>query len=270
VLDHRRISRSLAGASIGHQIDYHSSLTSTNDRALALARQGYPHGLVVLADSQTAGRGRRGNDWESPAGLNLYMTVLLRPGRDLSVPRWPRLTTLIALALCRAIEEEIPELQALIKWPNDIYLGDRKVAGILAESGQENDGVGGEGSRFVVLGTGVNVHARPEDLSAELRARATSLATAAPRFACSREAVAISYLRHLAALLPEIESGFGVLLGEVSTRSWLLGRDVVWNSESGAHSGHALGLDSDGQLRVRLPDGSEQSLGSVESIRIRE
>ncbi|NIP93856.1 MAG: biotin--[acetyl-CoA-carboxylase] ligase, partial [Akkermansiaceae bacterium] len=91
--------------------------------------------------------------WESPPGLNLYLSVLLRPD-DLPVAHWPRLTTVVALALCRAFEQEVPGVEAMVKWPNDIHLGGRKVAGILIETGQVG---GAEGSRFAVVGTGINV-----------------------------------------------------------------------------------------------------------------
>lgn len=267
MLDHHRITRSLAGAAVGHLVDFHRSLASTNDRAFKLGEGGHPHGVVVLADAQTAGRGRRGRSWESPPDLNLYLSVLLRPD-DLPVALWPRLSTVVALALCRALEQEVPGIETQVKWPNDIYLGGRKVAGILIETGQVG---GGEESRFAVVGTGINVHGRPEDFPPELRQTATSLAVEGDAILLGRklerEAVAVAYLRHLACLLAETRDGFATILAEVASRSLLLGRDVHWVAEGGEQIGHALGLDAMGQLRVRLPDGGEKTLGSVEKIR---
>jgi BirA family biotin operon repressor/biotin-[acetyl-CoA-carboxylase] ligase len=271
-LDHNRIAQALAQAPIGHAIEYHAMLASTNDRATELARAGSPHGTVVFADSQSAGRGRRGRSWQSPPGLNLYLSVLLRPA-DLPVAHWPRLTTTVALALCRAFEDQVPGLQAQVKWPNDIYLRGRKVAGILIETGQVGSS---EDSRYVVIGTGINVLAQEADFPPELREIATSLALAAdhsgavplPGAAVTREAVASDYLRHLADLYAATLTDFDATLAEVAARSLLLGHAVRWLATDGEHTGHALGLDPLGQLRVRLGDGSEQTLGSVEQIRL--
>ncbi len=178
---------------------------------------------------------------------------------------WRRLTTVVALALCRAFEQEVPGVEAMVKWPNDIHLGGRKVAGILIETGQVG---GAEGSRFAVVGTGINVSGGADDFPPELRETATSLAAVAAGGGPARESVAIAYLRQLALLLPETGDGFSAVLAEVAARSWLLGRDVSWLSEQGEQSGRALGLDDLGRLRVRLPDGAESVLGSVESIRL--
>ena len=160
------------------------------------------------------------------------MTVLLRPGRDLS-----------CAALAAPDDAHSPWRSAVRsrrKFPSFKLSLNGRMTSILVIArwlvfwlrvGQENDGVGGEGSRFVVLGTGVNVHARPEDLSAELRARATSLATAAPRFACSREAVGHQLPASPGCSPPgDRERLWVCYLVRFPPAVGLLGRDVVWNS----------------------------------------
>jgi len=260
-LDHRRLSRALAGCSLGQQIVHLESTGSTNADAVALGEQGYPHGVVVSADEQTAGRGRRGAVWESPACQNLYLSVLLRP--KLAHDLWPRLTTVIALALCRAVEDQCgTQIKASIKWPNDIYLGDRKLAGILCETGRSSDG------HFAVAGAGINVFSETSDFPPELRGIATSLTMAASEADFSRESVAAAYIQELARLLPLVESDYQrEVLREVSDRSYLLGKKVMWVTEAGTFEGFAMGLDPEGRLLVRHADGQPDALSSVELIR---
>ena len=124
--------------------------SSTNDHATLRGRQGAAGGLVIFAERQTAGRGRFGRPWASASHRGLWFSLLLRPA--LPVSAWPRLTTWAAVSLAAAIEDSLG-LAAAIKWPNDIYLGGRKVAGILAESGTDS-----AGQPFAVVGIGVNVN----------------------------------------------------------------------------------------------------------------
>jgi len=261
-LDLDYLAEALSGAAIGGRIRFREELGSTNDEALTLGADGFPHGMVVIADRQTAGRGRRGAVWESPAGKNLYLSVLLRPTTDVRL--WPRITTLVALAVSRALEATA-DVRAQIKWPNDIYVDDRKIAGILTETRVSGD----EEDRFIVAGTGINVFSESEDFHEELRPIATSLRLADSKFTATREDVLIAYLRNLQSLISQIDDHpFSEVLAEVTRRSWLIGRQVEWSTAAGPDkSGHALSLDEMGGLVVQLPNGDRRVLNSVERIR---
>src|SRR5919199_2691075 len=207
--------------------------TSTNDRARALAAAGAPHGTLVTAGEQTAGRGRQGRTWSAPPGRALLMSLVLRaPDR------------MLPLAAAVAVAEAAgPE--AAIKWPNDVLLPGGKVPGILGEAGPE-DG-------WAVLGAGRNVAVGMEDLPREVRARAATLALE-PR---DIEAV---LGRGLAALQRTLALDRQALLDAWRARDALLGREVAW----AGGSGRAAGIDGDGRLVVQLPDGGRTALESGE------
>src|SRR5512147_472545 len=151
---------------IGQVLHHFEVISSTNDHARELAEEGAGHGEVVIAESQTGGRGRRGRPWVSPPGRNAYFSVILRP--DLPPSRAPELTLLASVALCDALRQA--NVPAAIKWPNDLLVGDRKIAGILTELASEPERV-----HWAVVGIGVNVNAAAEDFPAELRDVATSV-----------------------------------------------------------------------------------------------
>jgi BirA family transcriptional regulator, biotin operon repressor / biotin---[acetyl-CoA-carboxylase] ligase len=207
--------------------------TSTNDRARALAAAGAPHGTLVTAAEQTAGRGRQGRTWSAPAGRALLMSLVLR-----SPDRMLPLAAAVAVA-----EAAGPE--AAIKWPNDVLLGGRKLAGILAEA-RPQDG-------WAVLGIGMNVAVRVDDLPDELRGTAATLGLE-PR---DVEAV---LARVLAALDRSLTLDRAALLDAWRTRDALLGREVSWAEGSG----RAAGIDGEGRLVVELAGGGLRALESGE------
>ncbi len=150
------------------EIFVYDTLDSTNTRAMLLASQGEPEGTVVVADSQTGGKGRFGRSWISPPGVNLYMSVILRP----PVPAgkaWV-LTFLGALAVIGAIER-LTGLRARGKWPNDVFLKGKKTAGVLAETSSGSGGI----INYLVLGIGVNLNLEVQELPEDLRSIATSV-----------------------------------------------------------------------------------------------
>ncbi|HWH11598.1 MAG TPA: biotin--[acetyl-CoA-carboxylase] ligase [Solirubrobacteraceae bacterium] len=204
---------------------HHRSTTSTNDRARELAQAGAPHGTLVTAGEQTAGRGRQGRVWIAPAGRALLMSLVLRqPG--------PLVTLAAGVAVAEAVGRD-----AAIKWPNDVLLADgRKVAGILVESRPQEE--------WAVLGIGLNVAVRAEHLPAELRARAGSL----ERPAAEVETVLADVLAGLARWLTAPEAA---ILEAWSDRDALRGREVAWP----AGRGLAEGIDAQGRLLVRDADG---------------
>ncbi len=246
---------------IGHALHWLSEVGSTNDVARKLADEGAAHGEVVLAESQTGGRGRRGRSWSSPSGVNVYLSVVLRP--ELPPARAPELTLLAAVAVCEAIRGA--GVAAVIKWPNDVLVEDRKLAGILTELAADPDRV-----QWVVLGIGVNVNAEATDFPEELRAIATSLATE------RREQV--PRVLFTAALLSRLEEwldrhaalGFEPVREAWRSMSSTLGRRVRVVAPGRELTGVAEDVDAGGALLVRTAHGLERVLaGDVELLRPR-
>jgi len=225
---------------------------STNRVAMEMAERGAPHGTVVVADAQTAGRGRRGRSWVSPPGKNLYVSLLLRP--PVPTVEAPRLSLVAGVALADAIEAM--GVPASLKWPNDLYLGERKAAGILAEMASDPDGV-----RHVVIGVGLNVNMEAADFPQELRGRATSLQIAAGR-AYHRVDVLARWLDAFGARYAEFTGGgFSSIRDGWYRRDFLRGRRVLLRRQGGEGWGTADGLDAAGALRF-LPDGGP----AIESV----
>jgi BirA family biotin operon repressor/biotin-[acetyl-CoA-carboxylase] ligase len=212
-----------------------ASVGSTSDVARELALGGAPHGALVTAGAQTAGRGRQGRAWTTQPGAALAMSLVLRDGVG------PLLTLAAAVAVARACGDE-----ARIKWPNDVLVGGRKVAGILAE--------GRPGEGWVVLGIGVNVAVRVEDLPSELRARAGTLG----RALADVEPFLSSLLAHLDAALAAAPEA---VLAAWRGRDVLLGEEVGWGE---GERGVARGIDDDGHLLVERADGSSTALHAGE------
>jgi BirA family transcriptional regulator, biotin operon repressor / biotin---[acetyl-CoA-carboxylase] ligase len=209
------------------------AIGSTNDRARELAAAGAPHGTLVTTGHQVAGRGRQGRTWTTPPRRALTMSLVLRDP-----------PALLTLAAGVAVAESIgPE--AAIKWPNDVLLGGRKVAGILAE--------GRPTERWAVLGIGVNVALRDDDFPPELRDRAGSLG----RSVQDVEAVVTSVLAALEQRLGEQEDA---LLDAWRDRDALAGRHITWTGGSGI----ADGVDEAGRLRVLLDGGGSATLDAGE------
>ena len=228
---------------------------STNDSAMQRGRQGTEGGLIIFAERQTAGRGRFGRSWASAAHRGLWFSLLLRPALPPSL--WPRLTTWAAVSLAATIENSLG-LVAAIKWPNDIWVSGRKVAGILAESGTDVNN-----RPFAVMGIGVNVNHSSGDFPRELAGKAGSLSMATGRV-IDRPALAANLLRELDLRLPQVAAAFPEMIAEAARRSLLLGRWV--QVQSGPHilEGRAEELDPDGHLLLRHSDGSLSRLTAGE------
>jgi BirA family biotin operon repressor/biotin-[acetyl-CoA-carboxylase] ligase len=227
---------------------------STNRVAMEMAENRAKHGTVVVADAQTAGRGRMGRRWASPAGKNLYVSLLLRP----SVPTVdaPQLALVAGVALADAFEAV--GVPAALKWPNDLYCGGRKAAGILAEMASDPGGV-----RHVVIGVGVNVNMEEGDFPPDLRDTATSLRIRAGR-AFRRADVFARLLEAFGARYAEfIGGGFATVRDGWDRRDFLRGRRVLLRWQGGEGWGTAEGLDAVGALRF-LPDGGT-AVASVHS-----
>jgi BirA family biotin operon repressor/biotin-[acetyl-CoA-carboxylase] ligase len=251
----------LATRDLGQTLHFYEEIDSTNDRAKELAEDGAVHGEAVIAELQRAGRGRRGRTWSSPAGRNLYLSVVLRP--ELPPTRAPELTLVAALAVCDALRKA--GVDAGIKWPNDVMAGGKKIAGILTELSAEPDHV-----HWVVLGVGVNLNARREDFPAALRDEATSVlierGQAAPR-ALFTAALLLSLEQWLDVHQDE---GFDAIREAWRTRSVTLGRTVMVRMGDRDIEGVAEDLDASGALLVRTSSGVERVMtGDVVLLRPR-
>jgi BirA family biotin operon repressor/biotin-[acetyl-CoA-carboxylase] ligase len=238
------------GCTLAREIAVFEETGSTNELVLQRGRQGADAGLVIFAEKQHAGRGRFGRRWESSAHRGLWFSILLRPALPLA--RWSRLTTWAAVAVAAAIENTTRRRSA-IKWPNDVFLDGKKVAGILIESGSD-----ASGQPFAVVGIGVNVNHEPPDFPPEIAERATSLRIATGRVQ-ERPQLAAQLLIELSARLDAVTDAFADLVAEAATRSLLLGHWVQLRSGASLHEGLAESLDENGQLLVRTSDGTSQS-----------
>jgi len=208
----------------------------------------------VFADQQTAGRGRRGHSWFSPAGSGLYVSVVLTPAGAHDPTRATSLLTLAAgVAVAEGIEQAAG-LAADLKWPNDVYAGGRKLAGILAEA------IESEHVRRVVLGYGINV--RPDAYPPDVAFRATSLERELRR-PIDREAVLVETLAALARRYKDLLAGrFDAILDAWRGRSpSAVGARVSWTLPAGRRSGTTAGIDADGALLVRTDGVTERIVG---------
>jgi BirA family transcriptional regulator, biotin operon repressor / biotin---[acetyl-CoA-carboxylase] ligase len=187
-LSGEKLSAELGSCTIGREIIVLEQTTSTNDVVFQMANGGAPEGIVVFAEHQSAGRGQRGNTWESAAGKGLWFSVLLRPKAPISDPG--QLAQRTAEIVATTIQSEL-YLSATVKLPNDIYIDDRKVAGVLVEMRAQ-----AKAPHLAVLGIGVNVNQTPQDFSEDLRGRAISL-TIARRGPIDRSSFAVALLRNL-------------------------------------------------------------------------
>jgi BirA family biotin operon repressor/biotin-[acetyl-CoA-carboxylase] ligase len=215
----------LPAATLGHPRVHVRVIGSTNDRARALAAAGAPHGTLVTAGEQTAGRGRQGRTWSAPQGQALLCSLLLR-----------RHDALLPLRAGLAVAD-LAGPDARVKWPNDVLLGERKLAGILVEARP--------GEAWAVLGMGINVALDLAALPAEIAARAATLGRA-PAELDAALAELLAFLEH------RLEAPAGAVLDALRARDALLERPVRWAGGSGT----GAGIDASGALLVRRDDGA--------------
>lgn len=253
------LQEACAGLGLPWRVSVCEQTGSTSDDMRAAAARGESPGLVLFAESQTAGRGRRENRWVTPPGRDLMFSLLLRPAAP--VLFWPRVTTLAALAVCLAVEEVVA-LRPSIKWPNDIYVNGKKISGLLAETLSGPDGL------MLVLGIGLNVNTRA--FPPELVPIATSLVLehgGAAHIELDRHELALALLSSLHEQLGHMEEGFRVAVQAVRERSLLLGRQIRAHQHGTEVFGRVLDLDEEGRLKLELADGSTRLLDSAENIR---
>ena len=243
------IERWLKTKTFAREMEIHETLDSTNNRAKTLAAQGAAHGLLVAADSQSGGRGRRGRNFFSPGASGIYVSFILRP--KVSPEQASLLTSLAAVAAARAIETLAPA-DVKIKWVNDLYLGGKKICGILSEAGMDMETGGLD---YAVVGIGVNV--LPMEFPPELSGIATSIGNETGK-TVSRNRLIAEIANQLENLYGDLETGN--FLEESRRRSNVIGRKVQVFEGGRSYPAEALGIDEKGKLIIRSPEG-ETHLG---------
>ncbi|CAN5213557.1 biotin--[acetyl-CoA-carboxylase] ligase [soil metagenome] len=249
-----RLSMESIGSPLAVRVDFHEEIGSTQQRARELARENAPHGTLVISRVQRSGRGRLGRNWGSPPG-GLWMSVVLR--LDLAPHLTPRVTPAAAVGVAKALRGF--GVEARIKWPNDLLVKERKVCGILAESG------GRDPDRFVVLGIGINANVDPQDLGAS-SGHATTL-----RSELGRD---VDLLELLGAVLRNLDfeigrlRDFGAIMDDWRALDCTLGRRVRVRRFGEAVEGKALDLGPEGQLIIQTDSGPVEVFeGDVEHLR---
>jgi BirA family biotin operon repressor/biotin-[acetyl-CoA-carboxylase] ligase len=254
---------------IGWCIHYLETATSTQDIAAQLARDGAASGTVVIAETQTAGRGRKARQWYSPPGVNLYLTVILRP--KIIPAELPRVSLAAGLAVAQTLDSVAPGMVQL-KWPNDVWLRGKKVAGILAQAVN----VDTHETTVVLLGIGINVNLAAGDILPELRDAATSvrIEVGAP---CDRVMLAAALFARLNAIIAELErDGFSEIRARWEGLSALTGKTVKVLDYGPEYTGKVKGIDENGALLletksnnlVRLRAGEVTLSGSWNTRRV--
>ena len=246
------IERWLRAKTIGARMELHDQLDSTNNRAKALAASGAPHGYLVIAESQSGGKGRMGRSFFSPEHSGVYITYVLRP--KMLAERAVMITSMAAVAVARAIET-VADVDVKIKWVNDLYINERKVCGILCEAGMDFESGQLE---YAVLGIGVNV-ARM-DFPPELQDIATSIGNACGADV-SRSRLISEISNQLEALYDQLDSC--AFMAESRARSNVIGRDVVVVRGDERYEAHAVDIDDAGRLVIETPAGVRR-MGSGE------
>ena len=238
----------LTTARLGRDLRYVAETGSTNRDMAALAQDEVAEGAVIVADRQNAGRGRMARAWFSPSGVNLYFSLLLRP--DVELARAASLPLVAGLAVAQAVESLVPDARPMIKWPNDILCGGKKLCGVLCEMQAETDRV-----CHIITGLGVNVNLTRAMLPKELHDRATSLKILSGRD-FSRAAVLAAILNAFEPLLDRWRvDGLEPLLPALHRRDALFGRDIALDQGGCRIAGRADGIFPDGALRLATPQG---------------
>ena len=252
-LDPDKIIRQLSQSIFSRNIVFHKSLESTNTLAKELADDGAPEGTIVLAEEQRAGRGRLGRQWLSPGYVNILVSILLRP--TLEQDQLFILTMILALAAIESINGMV-ELEASIKWPNDLYVGRRKLAGILTEFSHRDDRI-----EYVVLGIGINVNWDPDEHRELINPATSILKETGVRV--SRNTLLVQILKKLESYYQRVVSGrIDEFYRMWNERSLIMGRNVVIESGKETLHGTATRITRRGALVIKDEQGREHEVYS--------
>jgi BirA family biotin operon repressor/biotin-[acetyl-CoA-carboxylase] ligase len=242
---------------IGRKVVYLDSIDSTNIYAKKRAEEPFTEGTIIIAEEQSAGRGRLGRYWVSPRGKGIWMSIMLKP--DILPADAPKLTIVAAYAVVNAIWS-CCNLESRIKWPNDIVAGGKKLCGILTEMSAEADEI-----KYVVIGIGINANLGVDDFGPEVSSIATSISIESGRD-ISRKALVASVLREFEKAYKDFERTGSIkfLLDEYKNKSAVLGKEIRIISRKEEITGLAIDISEEGHLMVRLGDGSVREIMSGE------
>ncbi|MDH5768972.1 MAG: biotin--[acetyl-CoA-carboxylase] ligase [Nitrospirota bacterium] len=232
---------------IGREIFFYETVGSTNTIATQLAEKGAQEGTVVLADSQEKGRGRLGRHWVSPPGVNVYMSIILRPKIK---PEDVTLLTIMAAVGCTSALRKMTGLNVTIKWPNDLTVSDKKIGGILTEVKTAPERI-----IFAIMGIGINVNMDSNAFPDEIKQIATSVKNETDRL-YPREIIIAEVFNEISPRYKTLnEMKKNMLLSEWQKMTSTLGRKVQVIIGNETFTGLAESIDDDGMLKLRLPDG---------------
>jgi BirA family biotin operon repressor/biotin-[acetyl-CoA-carboxylase] ligase len=239
-LNQEKLKQNFTGKFIGHQLYYYEEIGSTNDEAFHLGLSGAPEGTALIANSQNAGKGRMQRIWHSPAGKNIYTSIILRP--KIESARAPQISILAGVAVAEILESYCPD-RIKLKWPNDVLINGKKVCGILSQIKTNASEVD-----FIVLGMGINVNISYSQFPKEICDLATSLVIETGR-EISRQELIISLYENLAKWYKQLlQDGFARIKEKWLSMSPMIGELVQVMFQEEAVSGTAIGLDEDGSL----------------------
>ncbi|SDO93314.1 biotin--[acetyl-CoA-carboxylase] ligase [Halobacillus aidingensis] len=241
---------------IGHELHHYDQVESTQEIVHQLAKQGKPHGTVVIADEQVKGKGRMSRNWDSPKGKGIWMSVLLRP--NLPPVQAPQITLLAATVLARMIAER-SALAPQIKWPNDLLINHKKVSGILTEMQAEQDTI-----QYIVLGMGMNVNQEDREIPADIKYKASSLKIESRQHWNIQQTV-----QHILRLFEETYErfeahGFSSIKKDWEHFGYKIGEEVTISTMKKTWQATLVGIEPDGALRAKSKDGEEEKLYSAE------
>lgn len=244
-----------------HDVLFFDEVSSTNRVALEMGSNGFPDGVVILAESQTEGKGREGRKWFSPAGRNIHLSLLIRP--YISIREYPLFSPASAVGVIKGIQK-LTHLEAGIKWPNDIMIRNKKLGGILLESKTT-----GDQTTPLVIGVGLNVNIDHKSFPPELQTSASSLKaeTGAP---IDRSDLVNAILEGVSEQILQLQDGNKEeMLQLARSRSLTLGKQVQVNTPQQVFVGWAETIEEDGSLVLRMGDQSKRSilLGKIKHLR---
>lgn len=235
------LKKTLAGKLFGQNIYFYQEINSTNDKAFSLGMNGAPEGTAVIADSQTGGRGRLQRKWHSPAGVNIYTSVILKP--ELETFRASQIPLMAGVAVARVLDNFCPGIT--LKWPNDVMLHEKKVCGILSQAKISADKID-----FIVLGIGINVNIAVHQLPEEILHMATSLVVETGKTISCQELI-ISLYENLEKCYKQLlQKGFDPIKQEWLRLAPMIGRKIKIVFINEIIEGTAAGLDDHGSLIV--------------------
>lgn len=263
-LSEELIVKDLGSFSFSGKVHVHKVAGSTNELAKVLAKEGAAHGTIVVADEQVQGKGRRGKDFFSPKGKGIYMSMLLRP--KVRPEEALHLTIQAAVAVCDVLEGLYPEEfreNIKIKWVNDVFIFDRKVAGILTEAAMEMEsGL----LDYVIVGIGINTWGSEADLPDSIRSIAGFLSQYVKELPSRNSLIAAIVNRFEEIVMKE---SFSQTVVRYAQKSYLDGKEIQFDTGSGVQKGTVLGVEEEGGLLVECEDGTKSVLrsGEVELVK---